>query len=105
VLSELLARPDPGEHEQLGRVEDAARQDNLTRGTGLTPFARLLAWLFVSLIQALTFEVLHPDRTIILVEKNPGGECIEFNREVIRVLSLDLKQAFACTKAAMVARQ
>ena len=56
------------------------------------------------LIQALAFEVLDTNRSLIGIEEHPGRERIELDRELMRIFFLDIEQPLPRPEAAMVTR-
>lgn len=93
---QLVFRADAGEHQELRGVESAAGEDHLAGRTGRPFLAGLLARVAMRPVQALALEILDPDRSLLLVEKHPGRECVELDRQIAGIPLLGAEQKLPC---------
>src|SRR5207249_3656367 len=76
---------DAGEHQQLRRVEGAARENHFTRRVRLPQLARGAAGHAVWPIEALPLLVLDADGAVLLVEQDARGQRVELDAQPIRM--------------------
>ena len=99
-----LVRTDTGEHQELRRVECAARQDHFTPGVDNPLFAWAAGSTWVRTIKSVALQILHADGTIIGVEQHASCQGVKLDLELIRMTRCDLEQAFARSQPLMSVR-
>ena len=83
------------EHQQLRRVEGAARQNHFTRRVGLPKLAGGLIRLRVGPVQPLAFQILDADRASGFVEQHARRQRVHLDFQAIGEAPLHVEDALA----------
>src|SRR6266851_9714647 len=100
-----VARPDPGEHQELRSVERAARKNHLTRSINLVPLAVRLTRIAVRTVKLLAVEIFYSVGPVSAVDQYTRHQRVQFDLQVVRILRRGFDDPLARADSLMIPRR
>src|SRR6266851_223784 len=100
-----VAGPDPGEHQELGSVERAARKNHLTRSINLEPLAVRLTRIVVRTVESLAAEIFDPVGSVSAINQYARYQRVQFDLQVVRILRRGFDDPLARADSLMIPRR